>query len=174
MKRSRTSAVTIYSSTHGRKRRKSRGIEKSDLHATVLRGKREPALRCKKTGAIRWKYTFAGIVYITDESSTKEITSWAQPMPALEKSSHAVDAFSLSLARSMSPVNATSHVLLVVDRSGSMTRVEGHQTRTRARRITLSRQSLWRNSYAGVRLRQTSCRLSRCAIQHPSYCGASR
>ena len=38
-----------------------------------------------RTGAPRWRYTHAGVVYITDETSRHEITSWRLVDAALER-----------------------------------------------------------------------------------------
>ena len=74
-----TSAVTVLSSAHGRQRRMERDIGKRDLQAAVKYGKREPGYPCPRTGAPRWMYTFADIVYVTDASGREEITSWPAP-----------------------------------------------------------------------------------------------
>ena len=52
-------------------------MTKRDLQAAVKYGAKE------RTGR-GWKYTFADVVYITDITSTVEITSWAVQLP-LEK-----------------------------------------------------------------------------------------
>jgi len=77
-----TDAVTLLSSVHGRDRRSLRKIGKRDLQAAVKHGTKELQV-CRRAGPhyleTRYKYTFADIVYITDETSTKEITSWVKP-----------------------------------------------------------------------------------------------
>ena len=72
-----TSAITVLSSAHGRKRRAERQIGKRDLKAAVKHGTREPG-RPTSSGEPTWKYTFADVVYITDSTSRKEITSWPE------------------------------------------------------------------------------------------------
>ena len=67
-----TSAATFLSSTHGRLRRAQRLIDKRDLQAAVKYGTCEESYN--QNGIRRLKYTFADIVYITDETGTREIT----------------------------------------------------------------------------------------------------
>jgi len=71
-----TDDLSIISTDHGRKRRSERNIDKNDLRAAVLHGVRTPALPCPRTGAPRWMFTFADIVYITDETARVEVTSY--------------------------------------------------------------------------------------------------
>ena len=73
----RTSFVEFISSIHGEQRRMERNISRRDLQAAVKYGK-------KKRTYKGYSYTYADVVYITDKSSTKEITSWALQLP-LEK-----------------------------------------------------------------------------------------
>ena len=77
-----TSAVTLLSSDHGRQRRAERLIDKRDLKAAVKYGSRKVSRN--QRGELNWKYTFADIVYITDSTSTREITSWAKPGAGLD------------------------------------------------------------------------------------------
>ena len=78
-----TSAIDLISSIHGHQRRVERAIDKRDLQAAIKHGKKELNIRHKPDGTLsyRWKYTFADVVYITDSSSTFEITSWVVPLP---------------------------------------------------------------------------------------------
>ena len=69
-----TNQIPIVSSIHGRERREQRDITKRDLQAAIKYGTKEAQFRL---GKIRWKYTFADVVYITDETSTVEVTSYA-------------------------------------------------------------------------------------------------
>ena len=74
-----TSTIEFISSLHGRQRRRERDLSKRDLQAAVKHGTKE----CSIKG--RWKYTFADVVYITDSTSTKEITSYSLLRLPLEK-----------------------------------------------------------------------------------------
>lgn len=76
----RTSCIDFISSVHGEQRRRERDVSKRDLQAAVKHGTREPTQN-PQTREPRWKYTFADVVYITDKTSTKEVTSWALPLP---------------------------------------------------------------------------------------------
>ena len=77
-----TSAVELISSIHGNQRRVERSIEKRNLQSAVKNGKKErQRILIKDKIVIRYKFTFADYVYITDETCTKEITSWILPLP---------------------------------------------------------------------------------------------
>lgn len=72
---------------------------------------------------LRWKYTWAGIVYITDASSTIEVTSYAEPIeiPTAELTPDDVAEHEASKERLREdPSLCTSHTVIVVDQSGSM------------------------------------------------------
>ena len=142
----RTSAVTILSSVHGRLRRAQRSIEKIDLQAAVKNGKKERGLPCPRTGEGRWKYTFADVVYITDESSRQEITSWPSPGAGLDfelypitRNMKLLHEYACSKIRTDSS-SWTSHTVMIVDQSGSMriTDVAGGATRSDAVWLTLA------------------------------------
>jgi hypothetical protein len=133
-----TSCVDFISSTHGEQRRRERNIDKKDLQAAIKYGTKERSL-CKnghRAGEVRWKYTFAEVVYITDETSTIEVTSWTFPLP-LEKApldsrmKKQISEQRKRLAKEKAPI--TSHTILVVDQSASMNSadVPGHRSRSR-------------------------------------------
>jgi hypothetical protein len=65
-----TSLVTILSSAHGKQRRSERLINKHNLQAAVKYGVKEEAWN-QRNGVmqLRYKYTFAGVVFITDSES---------------------------------------------------------------------------------------------------------
>jgi hypothetical protein len=127
----------IESSVHGRERREQRDIDKIDLEYCVKYGKREPGHRDPKTGAPRWKYTFAEVTFVTDETSTKEVTSWTAELPPLPvkvidtRSQQQYEEMKRRLA--MQPRLTTSHCVVIVDMSGSMKRSDmyGHKSRSR-------------------------------------------
>ncbi|KAI9336128.1 hypothetical protein BDR26DRAFT_865178 [Obelidium mucronatum] len=80
-------------------------------------------MRCRLTGAPRWKYTFANIVYITDETSTHEITSYVLPIeihPVPIDDLTRLDHYRLKNKLDSCPALCSSHTVLVVDMSGSM------------------------------------------------------
>eukprot|EP00592_Proboscia_alata_P013973 CAMPEP_0194385646 /NCGR_PEP_ID=MMETSP0174-20130528/81473_1 /TAXON_ID=216777 /ORGANISM="Proboscia alata, Strain PI-D3" /LENGTH=83 /DNA_ID=CAMNT_0039173971 /DNA_START=15 /DNA_END=263 /DNA_ORIENTATION=+ len=69
-------AITVLSSEHGRERRLQRNIAIKDLQAAIKYGKKIPGFK-RPDGRETWMYTHAGITYVTDSTSKKEITSWA-------------------------------------------------------------------------------------------------
>jgi len=125
MASSTSSTCTVLSSIHGRLRRKQREISTSELQAAVKYGLRTPA-NPDNDGKPRWKYMHNDIVYITDETSRFEITSWisqtrsgqasAMTVPPINDWWHNMQKALISTR----PVSVTSHTVLVVDMSGSM------------------------------------------------------
>eukprot|EP01038_Epipyxis_sp_PR26KG_P011609 gene11609-15547_t len=132
----KTEAIPFNSSTHGRERRTQRDISKKDLQAAVKYGTKERGFPNPRTGEVRWKYTFADIVYITDATSTSEVTSWAVEIPLNEVVITPRMHLQIEEAQRrlhLSPSNITSHYIMVVDMSGSMKKsdMNGHRTRSR-------------------------------------------
>jgi hypothetical protein len=132
-----TSEIPLVSSLHGKERRSQRDISKRDLQAAIKYGKREKAASHPGTGEHRWKYTFADVVYITDETSTIEITSWTVPLPLKQVSiSDRMMQQYLEAKRRLGTDKdiITSHAVFVVDKSGSMRKsdINGHRTRAEA------------------------------------------
>lgn len=118
-----TSDIPFFSSLHGKKRRAERAIDRRDLQAAVKHGKKQPAKRDPRTGAKRWKYSHADIVYITDATSTKEITSWVAPIrvPVAKLTLKQIGEHETAKKRlEKDPALCTSHTVIVVDQSGSM------------------------------------------------------
>src|SRR5690348_12337989 len=70
-----TSEGTLLSAVHGRDRRLLRNIEKRDLQAAKKYGVRK-RLRNKR----RWSFTYADIVYITEDDQIAEVTSYVLPL----------------------------------------------------------------------------------------------
>ena len=141
---SSTSLVTVLSSAHGRQRRRERDIAKSELRAAVKYGVRE-AQTNPRTGERRWKYTYAGVVYITDSESRREITSWPEPcfgfdVPLVRITDDMTAQHDASVAALRNLGAWTSHTVIVVDESGSMrsTDVEDGATRSDAVWLTLA------------------------------------
>ena len=91
-----------------------------DLQAAVKHGNREAASPGQR-GEQRWRYEYNGVVYITDASSKHEITSWR-----LDGKDMLKDAQDARLY--------VTHIVLVVDNSGSMRKgdVPGYRSRTDA------------------------------------------
>ena len=129
-----TSYIEVISSIHGNQRRAERSIEKRDLQAAVKHGTRE-IQHCN--GEIRYKYTFAGIVYITDQTSRHEITSYMLPLTiklalVLDNDKYQYKAAKQRIARDPSLIK--THSVFVIDCSGSMRKsdVQGHKSRSDA------------------------------------------
>ncbi|KAJ3228534.1 hypothetical protein HDU81_006133 [Chytriomyces hyalinus] len=125
----------LISCVHGRDRRHLRQIGKRDLVAAVRFGTKTPGMPCRRTGATRWKYTFANIVYITDATSTREITSYVLPLsiaPVPLSQSDTLNHLLLKVRLSDDPSLCSSHTVLVVDMSGSMRTSDVDSFKTRA------------------------------------------
>ena len=126
--------IPFVSSVHGRERRSQRDIMKRDLQAAVKYGQKERG-RPRKNGEPTWKYTFANIVYITDQSSTLEITSYAIELPVSEvviEDRLTQQHMEAKRRIELNPGSITSHTVIVVDMSGSMNASDmgGHKTRS--------------------------------------------
>ncbi|KAL7563138.1 hypothetical protein ACA910_012319 [Epithemia clementina (nom. ined.)] len=111
-----TSLITILSSEHGRMRREQRDISMRDLQKALKYGTR-------KTGwGARWMVEYDGVIFITDSSMRLEITSYPSPLAMApidieQLTTHAKTKQVLE----HKPEFSTTHTVLVVDNSGSMT-----------------------------------------------------
>lgn len=119
----RTEDVSLISHTHGRDRRGERKILRTELQAAIKHGVKEPA-NPGRDGSPRWRYEYNGVVYITDETSRHEVTSWRKDGKDTEPVAHA----GVELA------GKGSHAVLIVDSSGSMKKndVPGYKSRADA------------------------------------------
>lgn len=110
-----TSLITILSSEHGRLRREQRDIDKRDLKKALKHG------RYTRSWGRRWMVEHDGIVFITDNTMTQEVTAYPAPLSLAP-----VDSESRSLHEKAKilldkkPEFAASHTVLIVDNSGSM------------------------------------------------------
>eukprot|EP00923_Selenidium_pygospionis_P005567 GHVN01009421.1.p1 GENE.GHVN01009421.1~~GHVN01009421.1.p1 ORF type:complete len:466 (+),score=27.29 GHVN01009421.1:149-1546(+) len=133
-----TSSVTLLSCVHGRDRRKLRNVEKRDLKAAIKYGTKEVQV-CSRQGPhygeIRFKYTFADTVYITDATSTQEITSYVLPLK-IEQLDISNDEKLLhenfKNALKQHPHKVQSHIICILDQSGSMRTCDVDDFRTRS------------------------------------------
>ena len=115
--------MVIFSSLHGRERRLLRDITKRNLEAAVKYGKKERGHNCPKTGLPRWKYTYADIVYITDYTSTVEVTSYVLPIEIKRAPISPSDEERYNEAIRLveeDPMRCTSHTVIIIDQSASM------------------------------------------------------
>jgi hypothetical protein len=135
--RRRTSELTVLSSVHGRARRDLRDICVFDLQSAIQYGVMSRAHDCQKTGMPRWKYVYGNIVYITDYTSTKEVTSYKQAISIQPASitqemlaRHARDCQILK----DDPSLCATHSIIIIDQSGSMRNsdVKGFRNRSEA------------------------------------------
>ena len=115
-----TSDITLISHTHGRQRRAERGIDRNNLQAAVKHGRAERA-NPGPHGEQRWRYTYQGVVYVTDETRRHEITSWREDGKDTPRERPETGAYGV-------------HVVMVVDNSSSMNKqdVAGGATRKTA------------------------------------------
>ncbi|CAB9520337.1 Eukaryotic elongation factor 2 kinase [Seminavis robusta] len=132
-----TSEFIVLSSKHGRERRELREIDVHDLKAAVKYGVKTPGYPCRRTGRASWKYTYGNIVYVTDATSTREITSYKQPIsisraPISDEmlQQHKQDLMTLR----HDPHVCATHSVIIVDQSGSMKKsdVKGFRNRSQA------------------------------------------
>lgn len=141
----RTCEIPFFSSTHGKERRTQRNIAKRDLQAAVKYGTRERGSPCQKTGQGRWKYTYADIVYVTDEWSQREITSWVLQLSLdpVRISPPMLNQYTEAKKRNEANSGGiSSHTVFVVDKSASMRNsdVDGHRTRARGAYYSLAEE----------------------------------
>ena len=121
-----TENITVISHVHGRDRRQERNIDKKELQAAIKHGVKTAA-NPGRDGSQRWCYTYNGIVYLSDATSKHEITSWREN----DTEKEAIVAYGPADVNNGS---YSSHIVLVVDCSGSMRTpdVSGFSTRTAA------------------------------------------
>jgi Alpha-kinase family len=130
-----TAEFTILSSVHGRARRQLREIARFDLQSAIKYGIKTPAMTDRATGAPRWKYTYGNLVYITDETSKKEITSYRQPID-IQKAPLTAEMWTKHFEDKKmlqdEPQLCVSHLIVVIDQSGSMRESDVHGFRNRS------------------------------------------
>ena len=121
-----TSAISVVATEHGRMRRSQRGIHKKDLQSARKHGVRQTSY-CRPNGNRTAKYTWKNIVYITDEVTNEEITSYAVPIQ-LDK----VQITPKMQIEHDEAINRTlkdkskwkSNTVIVIDTSGSMRKAD--------------------------------------------------
>lgn len=129
-----------------------RDISKRDLASAVRYGTKEQTYSHK--GELRWKYTHADIVFITDYSSKVEVTAWALELPLQKVPIAPVISSQHREAKrriASSPDIITSHHVFVVDMSASMREsdMNGHRTRFRAVYFALAEQFTYQKVASG-------------------------
>ena len=122
-----TDDLTLLSNAHGRGRRLERNITKLELKAAIAHGKKQVA-NPGRDGSERYRFTYNGVVCITDKTCKQEITAWKLD----NEDENAVDH--------QQPVQLDEniclsvHFIIVVDCSGSMRKddVKGYINRKQA------------------------------------------
>ena len=136
-----TSAVDFLESSHGRERRHQRQIGVRDLQAAVKYGIRQPADRCRKTRNPRSKFTYNGVVYIVDDVTKQEVTSYNSSRDLQPKQITDSDRSRHIASKEKIQKDKTSwksHTIIVVDKSGSMRNSDVRGSRTRLGAVWLS------------------------------------
>jgi hypothetical protein len=117
-----TSAITVVETEHGRLRRKQRGIIKKDLQNALRYGVKESS-HPRPNGDPVAKYTYNDVIYLVNERTGEEITSYLVPFQLDEvmltdkmKKEHRKALKSLQRDRE----SWKSNTVIVVDTSGSM------------------------------------------------------
>jgi Mg-chelatase subunit ChlD len=112
-----SSMISVLSTEHGRLRREQRDIRKRDVAKAIRYGTRERAW------GRRWKIEHDNITFIVNEFMTEEVTAYPSPLALAPIDTR--DRVSHNLANvvlTRKPELCTSHTVLVVDNSGSMTK----------------------------------------------------
>lgn len=111
-----TNLFTIITSEHGRMRREQRDISKKDLQRALKYANPQ------NVWGRRWKLEYEGVVYITDPSKRREITSYPSPLAKVDVPLEEILAQSeAKIVLQHKPELCVSHTVLIVDNSGSMT-----------------------------------------------------
>lgn len=137
----REDGIQFYESQHGRLRREQRGIDKKDLLDAMRHGHRIIAHPDKRNGNARSKYIYNGIVYVVDDVTGQEITSWATPLvldhQPLTEHDYVRHERALHFIQ-RSPAHWNSNTVIVVDTSGSMKASDVWGARTRLSAVWIS------------------------------------
>ena len=136
-----TSAIDFVESEHGRLRRRQRGIDKKDLQRAMKYGMRKIQGRRTQEGHSISKYTYNDIVYVVDDITHQEITSYATPMsidlvPVTEEEKIEHQRFKENLEENIE--SWTSHLVIVVDTSGIMRAADVCGARSRLAAVFLT------------------------------------
>ena len=122
-----TEDLTLLSNAHGRGRRLERNITKLELKAAIAHGKKQVA-NPGTDGSDRYRFTYNGVVCITDKTCKQEITAWRLD----NEDENAVDH--QQPAQLDANISLSVHFIIVVDCSGSMRKddVKGYVNRKQA------------------------------------------
>ena len=133
-KKMQTQLIPLESSLHGKERRQLRSISKRDLQQAIKYGIKTPGYP-SRSGDQRWVFEFADIIYVTDSTCTKEITSYVKPikLPLFTTTDEELRKFQLHhKAAKQFPEICTSHTVLVIDQSASMNTCDAENFKARS------------------------------------------
>jgi hypothetical protein len=121
-----TSLITFVETEHGRLRRRQRGIDKKDLQSAIKYGTRSGNFP-RPNGDKTYKYSYKNIVYIVNDATGEEVTSYSVPVrldevPISQVMQRDHDEACVSIQRNLD--SWTSNTVLVVDTSGSMKKAD--------------------------------------------------
>ena len=130
-----TEEIKMLSSEHRRARRHLREMPKHCLHAAIKHGTKTRAYPDPRTGLPTWKHTFANIVYVTDFTSTEEITSYKESV-SIACALIAIDMMNrhahVKRIIKEEPHMCASHFVAIVEQSGSMRNSDANGFRNRS------------------------------------------
>ena len=136
-----TKEMTLLSTEHGKARRELRNISKYDLQSAIKYGVKSKARKVK--GEQRWMFKYGNITFITDDTCSKEVTSYRDPVSIqgamiTPKMQEDHDTVSQLIQESFHLI--TTHSIIIIDQSGSMrtSDVFGFRTRSEAAYGTLA------------------------------------
>jgi Alpha-kinase family len=135
-----TSAIAVVETEHGRLRRKQRGIDKKDLQSAMKYGTRT-STHPRPNGDPVGIYTYKDIVYIVNERTMEEVTTYATPFE--------LDKVNITSGMQNEHDNAVwqlqndrncwkSHTVIIVDTSGSMKSADVWGARNRLKGVWIS------------------------------------
>lgn len=90
------------------------------IAAAIKYGTKQRGYPSPTTGAPRWKYTLGNLVFITDDTSTIEITSYCLPIVMPKAPMSLADIYDYEKTKDtlrLNPHLCTSHTVIVVDHS---------------------------------------------------------
>ncbi|CAJ1947687.1 unnamed protein product [Cylindrotheca closterium] len=138
-----TENISLVSHTHGRQRRSERKITRKELKKAIKHGQKEAA-NPGRDGSTRWRYTYNGVVFVTDETSRHEVTSWRIDVNDEDEDDYAPPEVQLA--------GSECHAVLIIDHSGSMRNsdVIGYDSRAHAVYECLKRDFVREQLKSGV------------------------
>ncbi|GFH44195.1 hypothetical protein CTEN210_00669 [Chaetoceros tenuissimus] len=128
-----TKEMTLLSTVHSRARRELRDISKYDLKSAIKHGCKFRARTVN--GERRWMFKYANFTFITDNTCTKEITSYREPVsiqPAQITKEMLQEHHNVKYTIQNSFELVATHSIIVIDQSGSMRTCDVHGFKSRS------------------------------------------